>query len=101
MATLRIDLDVLDYKAWRDAFGRDAGGRKKHGARGHRIFQTAGNDHHVTVDIDFDNATQADEFLTVLHNEVWPSPEKAPAKIGTPDTHIIELVETANYDSEP
>lgn len=39
MATLRIDLEVRDFDMWRNAFGKDAGGRGEHGARRHRIFR--------------------------------------------------------------
>ena len=31
MATLRIDLEVKDYDLWRTAFGKDSGGRGRHG----------------------------------------------------------------------
>jgi hypothetical protein len=97
MATLRIDLEVKDYDMWREAFGKDAGGRGRHGARCHRIFKAVGDDHRVTLDIDFDTPSEADAFLTVLRNDVWSSTDNAPAKIGTPSTQIIDLVESHEY----
>jgi hypothetical protein len=97
MATLRIDLEVKDYDQWRTAFGKDAGGRARHGARRHRIFQTAGNERGVSLDIDFATVTEAEQFLTVLRDEVWPSPDKSPAKIGAPSARVIELVEAEDY----
>jgi hypothetical protein len=97
MATLRIDLEVRDYDMWRDAFGKDAGGRGRHGARHHRIFRAVGDDRRVTLDIDFDTPSQADCFLSVLRNDVWSSSEKAPAKLGTPSAQIIDLVESHEY----
>ena len=39
MATLHVELDVRDYDLWREAFGRDAGGRQKSGVRRYRIFR--------------------------------------------------------------
>ena len=97
MATLRIDLEVKDYGLWRTAFGRDAGGRERHGARRHRIFQAAGDEHRVSLDIDFSTTSEAQRFLTVLREQVWPSPDKSPAKVGAPSARIIELVEAEDY----
>ncbi len=97
MATLRIDLEVKDYGLWRTAFGKDAGGRERHGARRHRIFQAAGDEHRVSLDIDFSTTSEAQRFLTVLREQVWPSPDKSPAKIGAPSARIIELVEAEDY----
>ncbi len=97
MATLRIDLQVKDYDLWRTAFGKDAGGREQHGARRHRIFRAAGDGHGVSLDIDFSTAAEAEQFLTVLREQVWPSPDKAPAKIGAPSARIMEMVEAEDY----
>ena len=97
MATLRIDIEVRDFDMWRDAFGKDAGGRGEHGARCHRIFRAVGDEGKVTVDIDFDTPSEADAFLTVLRNDVWSSADKAPAKVGKPSAQIIDLVESQEY----
>jgi hypothetical protein len=97
MTTLRIDLQVKDYDMWRTAFGKDAGGRGRHGAQRHRIFRAADDDHAVSLDIDFPTLTEAERFLTVLRTQVWPSPDKAPAKIGAPRARIIDMVEAAEY----
>jgi hypothetical protein len=97
MTTLRIDLRVQDYEMWRTAFGKDAGGRGRHGARRHRIFRAADDGNRVSLDIDFASIAEAERFLSVLRTQVWPSPDKAPAKIGAPSTQIIEMVETADY----
>jgi hypothetical protein len=32
-----------------------------------------------------------------MRTQVWPDPDKAPAKIGAPRTSIIELVEHHDY----
>ena len=85
------------FDMWRDAFGKDAGGRGKHGARRHRIFRSLGDEGRVTLDIDFDTPSDADAFLTVLRNDVWSSADKAPAKVGKPSAQIIDLVESQEY----
>ncbi len=97
MTTLRIDLEVKDYDMWRAAFGKDAGGRGRHGARRHRIFLSAVDAHRVTFDLDFSTVAEAERFLTVLREDVWPSPDKSPAKVGAPSARIIELVEAEDY----
>jgi hypothetical protein len=97
MATLHVELDVRDYDLWREAFGRDAGGRQQAGVRRYRIFRPLDDDKHVMLDLDFDSADEADGFLTILRNDVWSSREKAPAKLGTPRARILDMVESCEY----
>ena len=51
----------------------------------------------MSLDIDFSSVAEAERFLTVLRDQVWPSPDKAPAKIGAPSARIIEMVEAEDY----
>jgi hypothetical protein len=97
MATLHIELDVRAYDLWREAFERDAGGRQSSGVRRYRIFRAVDDEKHVMLDLDFDSTQEADGFLTILKNDVWSSPDKAPAKIGAPQARILEMVETHEY----
>ena len=97
MATLRVELEVRDYDLWRTAFGQDAGGRQRAGARRYRIFRPVDDPKFVMLDIDFDTVDQAERFLEVMRKDVWPSPEKAPAKVGTPQTRIVDMVESKDY----
>jgi hypothetical protein len=97
MGTLRVELQVRDYDMWRRAFERDAGGRQRSGMRRYRIFRPVDDPNYVMVDLDFDSAKQAQGFLEILRTQVWPSPEKSPAKTGTPKTRIVELVESHEY----
>lgn len=97
MVTLRVRLTVRDYDMWRDAFGKDVAGREAHGATGYRIFRLQHDPTKVELDCDFRTGTEAEKFLDVMRREVWPSPEKAPAKLGTPETSILELMEHHAY----
>jgi hypothetical protein len=97
VGTLRIELRVGDYDRWRQAFEQDAGGRQRSGARCYRIFRGVEDPNYVMLDLDFDSTKQAEGFLEIMRTEVWPSPEKAPAKLGTPQTRIIEMVESVEY----
>jgi hypothetical protein len=97
MGTLRVELQVRDYDLWRGAFARDAGGRQRSGVRRYRIFRPVDDPNYVMVDLDFDTAKEAQGFLEILRTQVWPSPEKAPAKVATPKTRIVQLVESKEY----
>jgi hypothetical protein len=97
MATLRVELEVRDYGLWRSAFDKDAGGREHSGVRRYRIFRPVDDDHEVMLDLDFDTAADADAFRDILQTKVWPSPDKAPAKVGTPTTRILQIVDAHDY----
>ena len=77
--------------------GGDAGGRQQAGMRRYRIFRPIDDPHCVMIEGDFDNADQAKAFLEVMRANVWSDPTKAPAKLGTPRTHIVEMVEGHEY----
>lgn len=97
MATLRVELQVRDYDLWKEAFERDAGGRQRAGVRRYRIFRPTDDPNCVMLDADFDSAKEAEGFLDILRKDVWPDPGKAPAKVGTPKTRIVEMVESKEY----
>ena len=97
MVTLRVELQVSDYDLWKGAFDRDAGGRQRSGMRRYRIFRPTDDQHCVLLDADFDSAKEADTFLEIMRRDVWPDPEKAPAKVGAPQTRIVEVVESKEY----
>ncbi len=97
MVTLRLELEVRDYDLWREAFGKDAGGRAERGMRNYRILRPVDDPYRVMLDGDFDDASAAQGFLDTMRSKVWPDPAKAPAKIGQPRTAIVELVESHDY----
>lgn len=96
-ATLRVELQVRDYDLWRAAFEKDAGGRAEAGMRSYRIFRPTDDERCVMLDGDFDTTEQAEGFLDMMRTHVWPDPAKAPSKIGTPKTRIVEMVESRDY----
>ena len=97
MITLRVRLRVQDYDMWRAAFEKDAAGRQAHGATGYRILRLHDDPNKVELDLDFPTPTEAEKFLEVMRRDVWPDPDKAPAKLGTPETSILEVMETHAY----
>lgn len=94
---MKLELEVRDYDAWRQAFAQDQAGRAAHGMRRYRIYRPVDDDKRIMLDSDWDDAASAQRFLDVMRTQVWPDPEKAPAKVGQPRTVITELVETQEY----
>ena len=95
--TMKLELEVRDYDLWRQAFAQDRAGRAAHGMRRYRIYRPIDGEKRVMLDSDWDDAASAERFLEVMRTQVWPDPEKAPAKVGQPRTVITELVETHEY----
>jgi hypothetical protein len=46
---------------------------------------------YVVVELDFGSRDEAEGFLDKLRQNVWSSPDVAPALAGSPETRIIEL----------
>jgi hypothetical protein len=97
MVTLRIELQVRDFDMWKGAFDKDAAGRERSGMRSYRIFRPVDDANGVILDGDFETKKAAEGFLHIMRTEVWTSPDKAPAKIGTPKTRLLEVVEVKEY----
>lgn len=72
-------------------------GRVVTAALGYRIFRPVNEERAVMLDIDFPSGAAARAFLDILRNQVWPSRQKAPAKLGEPTTHILEMVDSHQY----
>jgi hypothetical protein len=94
MVTLRIEHPISDFPTWKAAFDRFSSRRKQAGVRRHRIFRPVDDSAYVLVDLDFDQVSAAEGFLAFLQRDVWGSPEASPALAGTPQTRIIETVES-------
>jgi hypothetical protein len=90
MATLHIEHPITDFDAWKTAFDRFAEAREKSGVRGHRILRPVDDARYVVVDLDFQTASEAENFLDFLQTRVWSSEQNAPALAGTPQTRILE-----------
>jgi hypothetical protein len=90
MSTLHIEHAIVDFDLWKAAFGRFAEFRKQSGVLRHRIQRPVGDPNYVVIDLDFAATGEAKRFLTFLQEQVWSSPENAPALAGSPQTKILE-----------
>jgi hypothetical protein len=95
MTTLHIEHAIVDFELWSSAFDRFAEFRAKAGVRAHRIQQPFDDPHYVVIDLDFGTVDEAEKFLAFLQDEIWASPENAPALVGTPQTRILEPVSSS------
>jgi hypothetical protein len=94
MPTLHIEHPIVDFDVWHGAFNRFAEFRERSGVRGYRVLQPVDDPKYVVIDLDFDTAREAEMFLRFLREKVWPSAENAPGLLGTPQTKILETVES-------
>ena len=99
MHTLHIEHAVTDFDSWNTAFARFADLRQQSGVRNQRVQRPLNDPGYVVIDLDFDTASQAESLLGFLQANVWPSPDNAPALIGTPHTRILELAQPTSQEA--
>jgi hypothetical protein len=92
MATLHIQHPVTDFDTWTAAFGRFAEARTKAGVRAQRVLRPVDDPKFVVIDLDFDNAADAQSFRGFLTTQIWANAENSPGLAGTPETMILEAV---------
>lgn len=93
MVTLHIEHPITDYPTWRGAFDGFAEARRASGVRAERVARPVGDANAIVVDLDFDSAAAASDFLAFLETAVWSSPDASPALAGRPRTVIVEPVD--------
>ena len=96
MITLHIEHPIRDFDTWKAAFDRDPAGRKRSGVRRYRVLRPIDDLNYVIIGLDFDNASNAETFLATMR-EIWRSAAAAPALAGSPQTRIVEVVESKEY----
>jgi hypothetical protein len=93
---LHIEHPIRDFDTWKKAFESDPAGREKGGVRRYQVFRPIDDPNFVMIDLDFDSSRAAEAFLAAMR-EVWRSPSAGSALAGTPQTRIIEVVESKEY----
>ena len=91
VTTLRIEHAIHDYDQWKAAFDNCARVRANAGVRGHAIRRPVEDPHYLMLDLEFDTADAAGKFAQFLEQQVWSSPDSAPALAGVPRTRLLEL----------
>ena len=91
MTTLHIDNTVHDYDDWKAAFDRYESFRKERGVRSYRIARAAADPQRVLVDLEFDDASTAEEFRGALH-KIWATPLSRAQLIEHGDPLVLDVV---------
>jgi hypothetical protein len=94
MTTLRIEHAIHDFETWRKAFDGYAEARTRAGVRSLAIRRAVDDPKYVLLDLEFDTTGQAEAFAEFLHERVWSSPASSPGLAGTPQTRILDLVQS-------
>ncbi|MGQ0767168.1 MAG: hypothetical protein ACT4OZ_16085 [Gemmatimonadota bacterium] len=98
MTILRIRHAVQSFEGWQAAFDRDPVGRESGGVKKHTIYRDANDPHMVTIDLEFTSRENADAFLARLQT-LWAGPGGAVMR--NPESTILSVVESRDYDSRP
>lgn len=96
MPILQIEHAISDFNVWTQAFDADPVRRQESGVRRYRVFRPVDDPQYVKVDLEFDGLSEAEAFREAL-NELWGSGRAAPALAGSPETRIVEEVQSAKY----
>ena len=96
MTILHIEHQINNFDTWKKAFDSDPIGRERSGVRSYQVLRPIDDPNYVMIDLEFDNVKTTEEFLTSLR-EMWRSAAAAPALVGSPQTHIVEAVESMKY----
>jgi hypothetical protein len=90
---LQIEHPVRDFETWKAAFDRETVRRDVSGVRRYQIYRPVDDPRFIEVDLEFDSRGKAETFKLGLE-ELWRSPQAAPALGGTPRARIVDIVES-------
>lgn len=96
MFILHIEHAIRDFASWKKAFDNDPAGRQRSGVRCYQILQPVDDPNYVMIDLYFESATEAENFLTAMRR-VWQSATAASVLDGGPRTRIVEVMESKEY----
>ncbi len=96
MIILHIEHPIRDFATWKSAFESDPAGRERSGVRRYQILRPVDDPNYVMIDLDFESTTTAEAFLAAMR-VVWQSAAAASALAGSPQTRIVEVVESKEY----
>lgn len=96
MTILHIEHPIRDFDMWKKAFDSDPAGRQRSGVRCYQILQPVDDPNYVMIDLYFESATVAENFLATMR-QVWQSATAASVLADGPQTRIVEVVESKEY----
>ena len=96
MPVLQIEHAISDFDVWKKAFDADPVRREESGVRRYRVFRPVDDPNYVKIDLEFESTTEAEAFRGALQG-LWGSGRAAPALAGSPQTRIVEEVQSEEY----
>jgi hypothetical protein len=93
---VQLEHPVRDFDTWKATFDRDPIDRKGSGVRAYQIYRRTDDPNYIAVDLEFGSLSEAESFKLALQ-ELWRSPQAAPALAGTPRVRIVDMVERKSY----
>jgi hypothetical protein len=92
MATLHIENQVRDYDSWKAVFDKFEQFRAEGGVRSYRVSRHVGDPNRVDVDLDFDNAADAQAFGQALE-KIWATPQSQQQLLSHSVPRLLDPVE--------
>ena len=97
MHLLQIEYPIPDYDAWKAAFDEDRLDRRGSGVRRYRVLRTTDDPNYVVIDLEFDEASEAQAYLAALQRVVYSSREASSIIGDGTQARIAEVVEARDY----
>lgn len=92
MPVLHIEHEISELEVWLDAFKKLAPAREAAGVTRTEVYRPADDPNYVVVNLTFENLDAATRFRELLINQIWSSPDSAPALVGPPTARVLEDV---------
>jgi hypothetical protein len=93
MPVLHIEHEISDLAVWLETFRRFAPAREQAGVTRAEVYQPSDDPNYIVVNLRFENIDGAGRFREFLINQIWSSPDAAPALVGPPTARILQEVE--------
>jgi ribosomal protein L35AE/L33A len=94
MIILQIEHPVPNFEGWKKAFDSDPMNRKQSGVKRYKIFRQMDNPNYVFIELEFDNAQEAEAMLSRLQ-KLWNQVEGK--VMSNAKARIVEFVESKEY----
>ena len=92
MAFVLQQFRVADYATFKHVYLDDLERRRRLGSRGGRVFHTVGEEHQITVLIEFDSAANAYQFARSIELQEavkWATSDVVPQKIAVLEEQLL------------
>ncbi|HEV7852445.1 MAG TPA: hypothetical protein VGP27_14000 [Mycobacterium sp.] len=93
MPVLHIEHEISELAVWLDAFNKMAPAREAAGVTRTEVYRPNDDPNYVVINLSFDNLDAATTFREFLINQIWASPNSAPALVGPPTARVLEEVQ--------